>query len=231
MNIDVAPPSEFSAHLRLWQLVSPALPVGAFAYSQGLESAVHQGWVTNREQTLDWISGIMVHSHCATDIPALLRLYQAWQAHDIAQVEYWNSWLLACRGTGELRAEDGNMGKALARLLTSLEIASAADWQTRQDTSYACMFALATCHWRISVIDAAHGLLWSWCENQVSAAVKLVPLGQTDGQKMLCALSDQIPQHVVRGLAVTDDAMGYGVPGHCLASMQHETQYSRLFRS
>jgi urease accessory protein len=218
--------------LRLWQLISPALPVGAYAYSAGLETACDAGWVADEAQTREWIAGQLGHSLAALDVPLLARLYAAWQAENAAAVDYWNSYLQASRETAELLAEDRHLGTALAKLLGDLGLAPANEWFERGDASFATSFALAAVHWRIPLEEAAAGCLWAWCENQVAAAVKLVPLGQTAGQRLLLILADAIPAVVEHGLAIEDpEDIGAACPGVIHASMQHETQYSRLFRS
>jgi urease accessory protein len=221
-----------SSVLRLWQLISPTLPIGAYAYSAGLETACEAGWVADEAQAKDWIAGQLSHSLAVLDVPLLARLYAAWQASDAAAVDYWNSYLQACRETAELLAEDRHMGMALAKLLGDLGLESAVIWFERGDASFATSFSLAAVHWNIPLQEAAAGYLWAWCENQVAAAVKLVPLGQTAGQRLLLSLAAAIPAAVDHGLSLEDpEDIGAACPGVIHASMRHETQYSRLFRS
>ncbi|MCI0504477.1 MAG: urease accessory protein UreF [Gammaproteobacteria bacterium] len=220
-----------SSSLRLWQLISPALPVGAFAYSQGLEYAVEHGWVNNEETTAQWITGLMNHSLSALDVPILARLYKAWQARDMERVIYWNHTLQASRESNELLTEDRQIGCALKKLLIDLKIRLASQWPETEQPSFATMFALAASHWMITVNETCQGFLWAWSENQVAAAIKLVPLGQTAGQRILSRIIDEIPDAVARGLQLTDDAIGATVQGLGIASALHETQYTRLFRS
>jgi urease accessory protein len=216
---------------RLWQLISPTLPVGAYSYSTGLEYAVEAGWVTDAETARDWMNAQLLHLHARIDLPALIRLRAASESGDSAGLEHWNAWLRASRETAELRAEDLNQGRALARLLSDLGLVAAAPWAARDDACWATLFALASSIWRIPLDELLEGYLWSWCENQVAAAVKLVPLGQTDGQRLLAALSDDFSEAVELARGLEDDDLGGGLPGVMLASMLHETQYSRLFRS
>lgn len=219
------------ARLRLWQLISPALPVGAYAYSTGLENAVDCGWITDEKTASDWITGQLQHNLSALDVPVLKRLYQAWQENDVAHAEHWSRFLLASRETGELLAEDRHLGSALARLLPELGIEEARNWQDTNDSSFAAMFSLAAAHWQVPVAEAAQGYLWAWCENQVAAAIKLIPLGQTAGQRILSTVTQQVPTAVNHGMALDDDDIGAIAPGVALASARHETQYSRMFRS
>jgi urease accessory protein len=218
------------ALLRLCHLVSPALPVGAYAYSQGLEYAVHAGWVHDEATTLEWLSGLSQHGLGTLDLPLLLRLHRAWSAPDMPAVRHWNAQLIAARETSELRAEELHLGRALARVLVELEIAEAGDWR-QTASAFATLFSLAAVHWHINAGDALRGYLWTWSENQVLAAVKLVPLGQSAGQRLLHRLTDAMPAIVERAQTLGDDAIGVGTVSQALASALHESQYSRLFRS
>ena len=224
------PHSNPLALLRLCQLVSPALPIGAYAYSQGLEYAVHGGWVNDETSAYAWITGILHHSVGTLDLPILSRLYRAWQRIDGAAVSAWNARLLAARETDELRAEERHLGAALARVLVGLDVQAAGAWQLRQP-ALCNMFALAATHWEISERDAACGYGWSWCENQVLAAMKLVPLGQSAGQRLLHRLAGSIPELAHHALDVPDERIAVSVASQALGSALHETQYSRLFRS
>lgn len=219
------------AHLNLWRLISPALPVGAYAYSQGLEYAVDTGWVFDEDSASDWIIGLASHSLAALDVPVLKRLYRAWKDKDQPCVQYWCRFLLASRESSELVAEDRQLGMALATLLTDLDVADASCWKNSKDVNFACMFALAAFHWKISVEETAQGYLWAWCENQITAAIKLVPLGQTAGQRILSRVVTVIPDAVEVALNLEDDEIGLLAHGLGIASARHETQYSRLFRS
>lgn len=216
---------------RLWQLISPTLPVGAYSYSTGLEYAVAAGWVADADTARDWITAQLLHLHARIDLPALIRLHTACEAGDSVALEYWNAWLCASRETAELRAEDLSQGRALARLLSDLGLAEAVPWAGREDACWATLFALATAAWHVPLDDVLEGYLWSWCENQVAAAVKLVPLGQTDGQRLLGALADCFYEAAELARGLEDEDLGGSLPGVALASMLHETQYSRLFRS
>ncbi len=216
---------------RLWQLISPTLPVGAYSYSTGLEYAVDAGWLRTPAEVRDWIEAQLLEVHVRVDLPALARLHAAWADADPAALERWNGWLRASRETSELRMEDLGQGRALARLLADLGVAEASAWAARDDGCWATAFALAVHCWDIPLDEAMEGYLWAWCENQVAAAVKLVPLGQTQGQRMLAELADAIGTVAERAAAVDDAGMGGGLPGVNLASVLHETQYSRMFRS
>jgi urease accessory protein len=221
-----------SPRLRLWQLISPTLPVGAYSYSQGLEYAVEQGWVDSADTASEWIQGLLGHSLAHLDVPVLQRLHAAWRGNDRERLTYWNRFILGSRETMELRAEDRNMGLALATLLPELGLREAKTWKTQDNPpSLALMFALAATQWGVDAEQTAEGYLWAWCENQVMAAVKLVPLGQTSGQKLLMETASIIPEVVKQAFALSDDDIGWLAPGFAMASVKHETQYTRLFRS
>jgi urease accessory protein len=216
--------------LRLLQLVSPTLPIGAFAYSQGLEWVIETGMVRDARQTLEWLSGVLNNGQARLDIPVLIRLYRAWQDRDREAFDYWNRYLLAARGTAELLQEDLHMGQALRRLLQNL-IPDSIENVPHGDISYVAMFAVAACNWQIRIDIACTGLLWAWTENQIAAAVKLVPLGQTQGQSILMQIAEQIPKAVETGLNVETSDIGAVTPALSMASAKHETQHTRLFRS
>ena len=217
--------------LRLMQLISPALPIGAFTYSQGLEWAVEAGWVRDVDTLLDWLEGLLNDGLAQLELPTLKRLYGACEHQDIDAIEHWGRQLYASRETRELRAEERNRARALITLLVDLEIAQAADWRESLRHCQAAPFALAAVHWQIAVEDCLLGYAWGWLENQVAAAIKLVPLGQTDGQRVQLQLAERLPLAVERGLAIADDEIGAGAPALAIASARHETQYTRLFRS
>ena len=221
--------------MRLMQLTSPSLPVGAFAYSGGLESAVEIGLLHDLDSSRLWIGNIMQEGLARLDVPLFYRLYRAWEANDEGQLKLLNAQLFAQRETSELQAEDAHMGGALSRLLGDLDMTETKLWTRAERVSFTTMFALASVKWQIEINQAATGLLWSWLENQVAAAIKLVPLGQTDGQRLIGQLLEEIPalleQAKQRSEQSTDDEIGSCLPMLAILSAQHETQYSRLFRS
>lgn len=223
-------PADAQSLLRLFHLVSPALPVGAYAYSQGLEYAVHAGWVSDEASTFDWLSGLAGHAVGTLDLPILLRLHRAWAGADSQAVAHWTAWLVAARETAELRAEEQHLGRALARVLIELELDEARVWRDRSPT-FATLFALAAARWGIDERSTLTGYLWTWCENQLLAAVKLVPLGQSAGQRVLHRLIAIMPGVVERALMLEDEAISVASVSQAVASARHELQYTRLFRS
>jgi len=219
------------ASLRLWQLISPALPVGAYAYSGGLETALQAGWVHDAADVEGWVVGLLQHNLAYLDIPVLQRCYTAWEHDDVEQLEKWSACILASRESAELHAEDLHLGRALATLLSELDMEEARALRLSGCAPFVRLLALAGVKWRVPIEQLAAGLLWSWSENQVAAAIKLVPLGQTAGQQMLLRIAEAIPTAVSLGLALDDEDIGATAPGLGIASARHETQYTRLFRS
>jgi len=229
--ITLTPPNGSLAQLRLLQLVSPALPIGGFTYSQGLEYAVEAGWLHDVPSLQDWLRGLIDDSIAHLEIPLLARLYHACVSSDVQALESWGRYLLAARETRELRQEEQQRARALTRLLSDLDITRAQHWKQQLELCQSAPYALAAVSWGIRLPDAALGLAWSWLENMVAAAIKLVPLGQTDGQRVQLALAEALPAAVQRGLQLEDDQIGASAPMLALASSLHETQYTRLFRS
>ena len=223
------------ALLRLLHLSSPALPIGAFHFSQGLEYAVDAGWVRDEAGALEWIEGLATASLATLDLPVLHRLHAAWSRNDYLAVKRWNACLIASRETHELRLEDRHLGSALFRVLEELGLTSSLyPTQRRADeigVAYATAFAFACASWRIDGAAAAHAYAWTWTENQVLASVKLVPLGQSAGQRMLHVLGTRLGVLVPLSNEVRDSDIGISTAVAALASGLHETQYTRLFKS
>lgn len=219
------------ALMRLLQLVSPSLPIGMYSYSQGFEHAVEDRWVTNSNEASEWITGLLDNCIVNVDLPIFSRLYDAWVNQEAESIEKWSTTLLAHRETAELRAEDRQTGQALARLLVGMAFNEADLWQRKSNTTQATMFTFAAVKWGIPKQAALAGFLWSWLENQILCAVKLVPLGQVAGQKLTFDLSNKIPFLLRQGLNLQDHEIGGSAFGLALASSRHEMQYSRLFRS
>ena len=213
------------------QLSSPTLPVGAFAYSQGLESAIEHGHIRNKETLATWLTDSLTISLKMVDLPLFARLYQSWKDNDEQGILKWNQNLFAQRETRELRDEDHQLGLALARLLDDLGVKQAKNLRTQNQLCFLSLFTLAASEWGVEVEQAANGFCWSWLDNQIAAAIKLVPLGQTDGQRVLSDLLPLVPEIVKQGLVIKDDDIGASLPMMAILSSQHETQYSRLFRS
>jgi urease accessory protein len=222
-----------SAHslLSILRFASPTLPVGSYAYSRGLEYAVHAGWVHDEVSAGAWVLGLLQHTGARLEGPCFLRLYAAHASADSHALEYWNARLLASRESAELRLEDTQLGAAFARLLVSLGVARAQPWAARHDACYATLFALATADAAVPSEAALLAYLWALTESQVSAALRLVPLGQTAAQRILSEVVEVLPGCAAVALASGDAEVGALAPGLAIASALHETQYTRLFRS
>jgi urease accessory protein len=187
--------------------------VGAYSYSGGLEAAIEAGIVTDAASAQRWIGDVLEHSVARMEAPLLLKMIAEPDAK-------WNESFLASRETAELRAETVQMGYSLNRLLPELGV----DPCPFEEPSFPAAYAQAVRAWGIAPREALVAYLWAWLENQVMAAVKAVPLGQTDGQKALLALGARLHD-------LGDGEPGNFAPGLAMLSSRHETQYSRLFRS
>lgn len=216
--------------LQLLRLVSPSLPIGGFAYSQGLEYAIESGWVADAAQLEDWLAGVASESVGRTDAPVIFRFCQALEAGDEGKVNDWNQWLRANRESRELLFEDEQLGLALKRLLKSTDVIDG-NTQLPPNAGYSCLFALAAVHYQIPAKEAVLGFLWNWLDNQIMVACKTMPLGQTAAQKLLINLLPTLEQIAVQAGTLKDDELGGTLPSFAIASALHETQYSRLFRS
>jgi urease accessory protein len=217
--------------LRLLQLTSPALPIGTFAYSQGLEQAIVLSWVKDEESVAGWIIGLLKNGLGKLDLPLFARFYLAYEQNNFSALRKWNAILLASRGSAELQAEERHVGGALAQVLSNLEVEGAKAWPSEQQNSYVSMFALAAQHWKIPLPEAAAGYAFAWTEAQVGAATRLCPLGQKAAQRILSRALPVIATTITMALTLSDDQIGSAAPAQAMASALHETQYSRLCRS
>lgn len=209
------------------QLASPALPVGGFAYSQGLEMAAEQGLVTDAASAQRWIGDLLRLVVARFEAPLWLRAFDADAAGDAVRFGAINAELFAARETAELRAESLQMGASLCRVLPALGVEPPA----HDGLVYPAAFAAACCRLGVGREAGLAAYLWAWTENQVLAAVKIVPLGQQAGQSMLFALHADLLAAIRVAATLPDDELGTGAVGFALCSAHHESQYSRLFRS
>ena len=225
-----------SALLHLLQFASPALPIGGYSYSQGLETAIERGLVVDADSARAWIAGYLAQVLARWDAPLLWRLLKAFARNDMAAVALWSERAIASRDCAELRAEAIQMGYSLTRLLAELDIgdvtrlANQAN-QANQDVALPTAFACAVDALGIDHRDALLASLFSWVENQVLVCVKSVPLGQVAGQRLLLSLAPDIEAAAASGEALGDDDMSNWAPGLSMLSMQHEVQHGRLYRS
>lgn len=218
--------------VRLLQLSSVSLPVGGYSFSQGLEYCIDAGWVRNQQQVHDWLEMQLLHSLAQVDLPLLRLIIAAADSGDKAELYRLNELALACRETRELRLTDTAMGEALVRLLNTLNVPQPFEHGVRGDeVSFVTLFAIAASHWQINYPTAALGFSWAWLENQVAAATKLVPLGQSQAQILLGELQPLIGDAIAIADSIDEEQIGSGLPALAIASALHEQQYSRLFRS
>lgn len=224
-------PENSLSELRLFQLISPSLPVGGFTYSQGLEWAIEAQWVTDKPSLKGWLQSILGASVTTLELPVLIRLLNGFNRADEASVLYWTEWLIACRETMELRKEERQRGAALTRLLPSLGIQIPSHLAATVASCQLTGIALAASQWGIECRQLCRGYSWSWLENNVVAGVKLIPLGQTHGQQIMLELAETIPAAVTQAMQIADTDIRSSTPAMAIASSRHETQYTRLFRS
>ena len=219
------------SRLRLLHLVSPTLPVGAFTYSQGLEWAVECGWVASEAALLDWVANLLETGMQQLEVPLLARLYLACDENNDQALDYWSHYLVASRETRELREEERNRARALASLLPELGMSPPAHKLPLIKKCQLTGFAFAAETWQVPLHDAVAGYLWGWLENITLAGVKIIPLGQAAGQRIITELTVAVPQVVERGLQLGDDEIGASCTAQAIASSLHETQYTRIYRS
>lgn len=218
---------------RLLQLASPTLPVGAYAYSQGLEWAVESGTVRDETTAEQWIGDLLQWNMARFEAPLLARLLRACRVESFTEIAQLNARYLASRESSELRAETLQMAYSLLRLLDELEDTSPALTFIRalNTPAYPSVWAAVAAAWQIDEEAALTAYVWSWVENQTMAAIKAVPLGQAAGQRMMLSLGARIAPLVAAARELPETEYSNFAPGFAIACSQHETQYSRLFRS
>ena len=216
--------------LHLLRLVSPSLPVGAFSYSRGLEAAVRAGWLADEATACDWIHGTLEHTFAALDGALFWRMMQALHEGAYERFQQADAWLAAGRESSEMQLEDRRMGEALLRLLVDLEVPLARRYAD-SGLTYPAAFAIAAHRWNIASAPALKGLMWSVVEGQVAAAIRLMPLGQTAGQRILIGAVEVIERSAAFARTLDDSEIGNVSVAMAMASAWHESQYSRLFRS
>ncbi|BAY10747.1 urease accessory protein UreF [Calothrix sp. NIES-2098] len=221
-----------SSFLSILQLTSPALPVGAYSYSEGLETLVEQGAIKNQQNLKNWLDSQLSYGAIRVEAAVMLRAYKSAKIGDLQTLGYWNRWLSAARETEELRTSSWQMGRSLIQLLGKLQPETMPTLNAvGNPCNYAIAFGIAAAHWQIDIKAALLGYLHSWASNLITAGIKLIPLGQTAGQMLLLDLQELLSIATVEILALEDDELSCCSWGLSLASMQHETQYTRLFRS
>jgi urease accessory protein len=233
-------PFSATSLLQLMWLASPALPIGGFSYSEGLEAAVEAGGVADEATACGWLVDQLELGLACNELAVIAQALDAWPRADLARVRRLNDWVLATRETSEQRLQTEQMGRSLAAWLQQrarqggdsarLE-AVAALLALPPAPTHPVAFALAASHTGATPRDALLAAGFGWAENMVQAALRAVPLGQSAGQRILAALADALPAAVDHALALRDDERLAALPALAILGARHETQYSRLFRS
>lgn len=229
-----AAPLAAAGLLRLIWLASPALPVGGFSYSEGLEAAVEAGRVHDEASAAAWLLDQLYLSQGRSELAVSARAFKAWQRDDLAEIERLNDWVRSTRESAELRLQSEQMGRSLAdwlrgrapddpRVPRLTALAPAPTWPVA--------FALAAALTGAPLREALLAQGFGWAENLVQAAIKAVPLGQSAGQRMLDALVEVLPEVVDAAIALPESERQAHTPMLAILSACHEAQYSRLFRS
>jgi urease accessory protein len=220
--------------MRLLQIASQAIPIGGYSHSHGLEAAVDTGLVHDEASVQQWITDTLLFSIGSFEATCLDRMSDAWIARDYDVLCRLNEEFLATRESAELRSATVQMGfsmRSLLSVLPDMPDALNSALQTMQEPSLPCVWSGAATAWQISPGHSMAAYLWSWAENQVLVAMKSVPIGQSSGQRVLLTMGSQIAQFMERRQSRADTQLSNFVPGLAILSSQHETQYSRLFRS
>ena len=225
-----------SSFLQLMWLASPALPIGGFSYSEGLEAAVNAGLVTTESEASDWLVAQLHLTQSRGDMAAVAQAMPAWASSDTGRLSTLNDWVRCTRESSELRLQTEQMGRSLIEWLKNRHASTPTalehiHWLAAQDASYPLAFALAAHLTGASARDALLAYAFGWAENMTQAAIKSVPLGQNAGQRILARLTEDIPQAVEYALALPDAERQAFSPMLAILSARHEHQYSRLFRS
>ncbi len=229
-----AAPTTASALIQLMWLASPALPVGGFSYSEGLESGVESGRVMNEASASAWLLDQLQLSLARSDIAVVSQAFKAWQRDDATTITELNAWVTSTRETSEVRQQTEQMGRSMVEWLKNRALADERVAQLgalKPAPTWPVGFALAAVHTGAPLREALLSFAFGWAENMVQAALKAVPLGQNAGQRLLAALSLQIPVAVDHAMHLVSSERQAFTPMLAILSAQHETQYSRLFRS
>jgi urease accessory protein len=227
---DMPEPASAQSLLQLIWLASPALPVGGFSYSEGVEAAVEWAGIDSEAKATEWLADQLHLSFARGDLALVAQAIPAWQANDTQRIRQLNAWVMTTRESAEFFLQTEQMGRSFAEWL-KLHHADTAEVFKDLPASYPVAFAFALARSGATVHDGCLAFAFGWAENMVAAAVKAVPLGQSAGQRILARLANEIPAAVERAMRLGDDERQAFAPLLAVLSARHETQYSRLFRS
>ena len=226
-----------AALLQLIWLASPALPIGGFSYSEGIEAAVDAQLVTNEETAAVWLLDQLHQTLARSDLAVVAQALVAWRDNDADRIAALDAWVLQTRESSEFRQQTEQMGRSLLEWLKAVrpEVRRSARAEP-VDTpatplTYPVAFALAASASGAQPRDCLLAFAFGWAENMVQAVLKSVPLGQSAGQRVLRQLANDIPAAVDVALGLHDADRQAFSPMLAILSARHETQYSRLFRS
>lgn len=221
--------------LLLLQLCNSSLPLGAYSYSEGLEFWVENGDINDAQTLRQWLENELIYGSIRLEGAIALRAYNCYLNGDSERLYYWNNWLSASRETKELREQSWQMGKSFCRLILSLIPDESKLHSVINNFDSPCngaiAFGIITAHSGISPQQMLWGYLHNWLNNIVNGGVKLIPLGQTEGQKLILNLHSTIISSSEQIMNLQDEQLASCSWGLSFASIHHETLYSRLFRS
>jgi len=225
--------TEISALLQLMWLASPALPIGGFSYSEGLESAIEHGWVHDESSAADWLTDQLHLSQSRGDMQVVAQALKAWPVQDAARLQALSNWVMASRESFEMRLQTEQMGRSLLDWLRNQGQTpdAALSLCAQLPPTYPLVMALALSQACAPASQALQAYAFGWAENMTQAAIKSMPLGQSAGQRILARLAQEIPVAVDHALGLRDEDRQAFCPMLAIASARHETKYSRLFRS
>jgi urease accessory protein len=249
--VDARPDASTSELIALLHLASPALPIGGFSYSQGLESAVECGWIHDGDSAGKWIRSGLSTVLARCELPFLAQQWHRWDAlfahvantsvvtdgaanDPSAALREADAWFLASRESAELRQETEQMAWSLSQLCVSLEWGDPAARTTlvsMKPLALPTAFAFAARAHGAGAQATCTAYAFNWVENQVAAALKAVPLGQLAGQRVLWGLRNDIARAAQDAMQIPPERLSTFSPLLAILSARHESQYSRLFRS
>ena len=236
MRLDRPTPLPAASFLQLMWLASPALPVGGFSYSEGLESAIESAGLASEAAVGDWLLDQLHITQARGDMALIAKAVGAWRRGDMGHVKELNDWVLHTRETSELRLQTEQMGRSMADWLRNQyqsdeALMPAVRHLAALPPTYPVAFALAASPTQASVREVLLAYAFGWAENMVQAALKSMQLGQSAGQRILARLAAAIPLAADHAAHLMDSERQAFSPMLAILSAQHEVQYSRLFRS